>query len=201
MHKQLKTRAFSIMSKHWHQMCTTGYRSRCVQLPDLMWDIPEVRINCHQLPTEDKLPCRRRVQIASRLRPRIFIDVRCVKVNFLRHVHEWVWGHQRWAWVGTIPTAGALTAPEASRGTRRPTWETYEPNLTPREATPYPEFSCVRSWAPPCRLDAARSYSWLLRCWERRGKIIHFCAALFHPPRTRNGQKWPEPLSLAGVIT
>lgn len=119
-----------------------------------------------------------------------------LKSNFLRRVTEWLWGRQGWSRVGTVPAAEHGRSPRDEPRHMTANTRHIGAELDPREATPYPEFSCVRSGPPPRCLDAARSYSWLLRCWERREKSFNL--ALRFSPRTRNGQKRLEPRSPVG---
>lgn len=111
---------------------------------------------------------------------------------------SWVWGHQRWAWVGRNPTAEHGHSPRDEPWRMTANTRHMRAELDPREATPYPEFSCVRSGPPPRCLDAARSYSWLLRCWERREKSFNL--ALRFSPNTKRAEMTGAAVP-GGVIT
>lgn len=185
MRKQLKALAFSITSKHWHQMRTTGYRSRCVQLSHLTWHIPEVRIDCHQLPTEGEPRCQHHAQIASRLRTRVFIDARCVKVKFPPS--------RSWKSVGASELGMSAHNPHSHTTAKiRAIGADVDP---PRSATLPGVFLCpVISASPPPGCSQVVLLASSLLGEER--KTIHFCAALFTPANTNRAE-----MTGAAVIT
>lgn len=176
-----------IWSKRWHHIGTTVHKPRCVQLSHLMWLLRGHRSSpACRMSTEDKLSEDRAVATPiylympskSQLPPSFY----WIGLGGVRGGREGPQGPPK-------PAPTAVTAPPPpgpSRGRWRRTRRDIGVELDPRDAAPYPELSCVRSAPPPRCLDAARSYSWLLRCWERRGESFIWAPRF---PTTANAKR------------